>query len=57
MVLELEKDFDVLPDFKTEIKLKDQSLQDSLKKILEVFTTLDKFKTKVVAPDEKKNIK
>ena len=45
------KDF-VLPDFKTEVKLKDQSLPDSLKKIFEVSTTLDKFETEIVAPKD-----
>ena len=45
------KDF-VLPDFKTEVKLKDQSLPDSLKKVFEVSTTLDKFETEVAAPDD-----
>ena len=45
------KDF-VLPDFKIKVKLKDQSLPDSLKKIFEASTTLDKFKTEIVAPDD-----
>ena len=45
------KDF-VLPDFKIEVKLKDQSLPDSLKKIIEVSTTLDKFETEIVAPKD-----
>ena len=45
------KDF-VLPDFKIEVKLKDQSLPDSLKIFLEGSTTLDKFETEIVAPDD-----
>ena len=45
------KDF-VLPDFKIEVKLKDQSLPDSLKKFFEGSTTLDKFETEIVAPDD-----
>ena len=45
------KDF-VLPDFKIEVKLKDQSLPDSLKKIIEVSTTSDKFETEIVAPKD-----
>ena len=39
------KDF-VLPDFKIEVKLKDQSMPDSLKKTL----SLDKFETEIVVP-------
>ena len=46
------KDF-VLLDFKIEVKLKDQSLPDSLKKkFFEVSTTLDKFETEIVAPKD-----
>ena len=47
------KDF-VLADFKIEIKLKDQSLPDSPKHFFKVSTTLGKFKTEIVAPDEMK---
>ena len=49
------KDFG-LPDFKIEIKLKDQLLPDSLKNFFEVSTTLDKFKIEIVAPDDIKTI-
>ena len=45
------KDF-ILPDFKIEVKLKDQSLPDSLKFFFEISTTLDKFETEVVGPDD-----
>ena len=45
------KDF-VLPDFKIEVKLKGQSLPDSLKNFLEVSTTLHKFETEIVAPKD-----
>ena len=41
----------VSPDFKIEVKLKDQSLPDSLKIFFEISTTLDKFKTEIIAPD------
>ena len=49
------KDF-VLPDFKIEVKLTDQSLPDSLKIFFEVSTTWDKFETEVAAPDDIKTI-
>ena len=45
------KDF-VLPDFKIEVKLKDESFPDSLKTFFEVSTTLDKFETEIIAPDD-----
>ena len=45
------KDF-VLPDFKIQVKLKDQSLRDSLKTFFEVSRILGKFKTEIVAPDD-----
>ena len=45
------KDF-VLPDFKIQVKLKDQSLPDSLKTFFDVSRILDKFKTEIVAPDD-----
>ena len=47
------KDF-ILPDLKIEVKLKDQSLPDSLKKVFEISTTLDKLETEVVGPDDTK---
>ena len=45
------KDF-VFPDFNIEVKLKDKSLADFLKKVFVVSTTLDKFETEIVAPDD-----
>ena len=53
MVFKQEKDFKgfkdfVLPDFKIEVKLKDQSLPDSLKKVFEVSTTLENLKLKLL---------
>ena len=53
MVFKQEKDFKgfkdfILPDFKIEVKLKDQSLPDSLKKVFEVSTTLENLNLKLL---------
>ena len=41
----------VLPDFKSEVKLKDQLLPDPLKNYFKISTTIVKFESEIVASD------